>query len=65
MLKDVQIYEAMLGFFLTLIITLIKNNLMNKKSVPSKIIFIGAIGWTVHYMIRKILTNKYKQTNNN
>jgi hypothetical protein len=65
MLKDVQIYEAMLGFFLTLIITLVKNNLMNKKSVPSKIIFIGAIGWTAHYMIRKILTNKYKQTNSN
>ena len=63
MLKEVQIYEALLGFFLTLIITLVKNNLMNKKSVPSKIIFIGALAWSTHYLIRKILTNKYKEKN--
>tara|TARA_Y200000002_G_C22642583_1_gene647703 strand:+ start:151 stop:342 length:192 start_codon:yes stop_codon:yes gene_type:complete len=62
-MKDIEIYEAVLGFFLTLVITLIKNFILDKKNV-SEVIFIGAIGWASHFAARKILKTKFKEDNN-
>jgi len=62
-MKDIELYEAMLGFFLTMIITLFKNYMLDKKNV-SNVIFVGAIGWASHFAARKILKTKFKEDNN-
>ena len=58
-MKDIELYEAMLGFFLTMIITLLKNYILDKKNV-SDVIFVGAVGWASHFAARKILKTKFK-----
>ena len=62
-MKDIELYEAMLGFFLTMIITLFKNYILDKKNV-SDVIFVGAIGWASHFAARKLLKTKFKEDNN-
>ena len=62
-MKDIELYEAMLGFFLTMMITLLKNYILDKKNV-SDVIFVGAIGWASHFAARKILKTKFKKDNN-
>ena len=62
-MKDIELYEAMLGFFLTMTITLFKNYMLDKKNV-SNVIFVGAIGWASHFAARKILKTKFKEDNN-
>jgi len=62
-MKDIELYEAMLGFFLTMIITLLKNHILDKKNV-SDVIFVGAVGWASHFAARKILKTKFKEDNN-
>jgi hypothetical protein len=61
-MKDIEIYEAILGFFLTMVITLIKNLILDKKNVID-VIFIGAVGWASHFAARKILKTKFKEDN--
>jgi len=58
-MEEIEIYEALLGFFLTMVITMIKNYVLNKKSSYDALI-VGAIGWASHFAIRKILKRKYK-----
>ncbi len=62
-MQDIEIYEAMLGFFLTMIITLLKNHILDKKNV-SDVIFVSAVGWASHFAVRKILKTKFKKDNN-
>jgi|SaaInlStandDraft_5_1057022.scaffolds.fasta_scaffold05425_4 hypothetical protein len=59
-MEEVEIYEALLGFFLTLIITLLKNYIFDKKSVYDAIL-VGSIGWATHFAVRKILKRKFKE----
>ena len=58
MMNEIELYEALLGFFLTLLITMIKNQAMNKQSAYDAL-FIGAAGWASHFAVRKILKRKY------
>ena len=61
-MKDIEMYEAVLGFFLTMTITLIKNLILDKKIVTDAIL-VGAIGWASHFAARKILKTKFKEEN--
>ena len=61
-MHDIEIYEAMLGFFLTMIITLLKNHILGKKK-GSEVIFVSAVGWASHFAVRKILKTKFKKDN--
>jgi hypothetical protein len=62
-MKDIELYEAMIGFFLTMIITLFKNYVLDKKNVYD-VIFVGSVGWAAHFAARKMLKNKFKEDNN-
>ena len=59
-MNNIEIYEALLGFFLTLVITLLKNHFLDKKSVYDTVL-IGAIGWASHFAVRKILKKHFKK----
>ena len=58
-MEEVEIYEALIGFFLTMLITMMKNYLLKKKS-SSDVLIVGVIGWASHFAIRKILKRKYQ-----
>jgi len=57
-MNEMEIYEALLGFFLTMLITMMKNHLLDKKST-SEVLIVGAIGWASHFAVRKMLKKKY------
>jgi hypothetical protein len=59
-MEEIELYEALLGFFLTLIITLLKNHFLDKKTVYNAVL-VGSIGWASHFAVRKILKTHYKK----
>ena len=62
-MNNIEIYEALLGFFLTLMVTLLKNQFLNKTSVYDAVI-VGAAGWASHFAVRKILKRQFKENEN-
>lgn len=61
-MNEIDIYDSLLGFFLTMIITIIKSYLL-KKSSTFELFFVNAIALALHFTIRKILIKKYSKIN--
>ena len=57
MLKQKHYEEAVIGFLMTIFVTMFKNNLLNKSS-NSRSLLIAGVGWAIHYLMRKYITSR-------
>ena len=51
-LKSKQKREAYIGFIATILVVYFKNSLQKKKT-KFETVLISALGWSIHYIIRK------------
>ena len=51
-LKSKQKREAYIGFIATILVIYFKNSLQKKKT-KFETVLISALGWSIHYIIRK------------
>lgn len=57
MLKQKHYEEAVIGFLMTIFVTMLKNNLLNKSS-NSRALLIAGVGWAIHYLMRKFIMSR-------
>ena len=57
MLKQKHYEEAVIGFLMTIFVTMLKNNLLNKSS-NSRVLLIAGVGWAIHYLMRKFIMSR-------
>jgi len=60
-INNIEIYEALVGFFITMIIILLKNYILDKKSAYNAVLY-SATGWACHFIVRKIVKRQFTET---